>query len=66
MLWKSNPLPNLFEAGIASQAGNYRVHPLKRQRSIVHRFVEPGERLIVLAKAGVYDRDVEGVPMYSS
>lgn len=66
MLWKSGTLANLLETGVASEAGDYRVHPLKRQRSIIDRLVQPRECLIVLAKAGVYDRDVEGVPMYSS
>ncbi len=41
------------------------MHPLEPKRSIIHRFVHPDEGLVVLAEAGVHDRDIERVPIYS-
>jgi hypothetical protein len=65
-LLKSGAASNLLEAGIAAQAIYRCVHPFESKRSIIHRFVQPDERLTVLAEAGVYERDVERYSICSS
>jgi len=65
-LWKASAPLKPLEARIASQAVHYCGRPFVPHRSIIQRLVQPGERPIVLAKAGVYDHDVERISMYSS
>jgi hypothetical protein len=65
-LGKPNASTKPLETGVAPQTIYKRVHPHEPKRSIIHRLFEPDERLIVLAKAGVYNRDVERAAIYSS
>ena len=65
-LRESGSPAKVLEPGVAPQSILYRVHPHEAERAIIHSFVQPGERLIVLAQAGVYDRDVERAPICSS
>jgi hypothetical protein len=63
---KSDSPTDLLKTGVTPQTIQNRVHPYEPERAIIHRFVHPGERLIVLAETGVYDRDIERAPIYSS
>src|SRR5205823_6086695 len=64
-LRKPNAPTKFLEARVALQIIHYCVHPFEPERSIIHRFVQPGERLIVVGKTDIDEGDVERAPICS-
>src|SRR5207249_8956537 len=62
-LRKPNAPTKFLEARVALQIIHYCVHPFEPERSIIHRFVQPGERLIVVGKTDIDEGDVERAPI---
>src|SRR5881628_2312166 len=58
---KSQAPANPGKARISSQVVNHRWKPLESNRPIVHRFVQPGEALILVVEPKVQESDVKRV-----